>query len=291
VSTGLDYTAFIGSGASIYNARLDDEDNIISGSAWLFADRNIGSGLKTINTTIGHLEGRSVHGSIWLINQGHLIVGGVTENDGIRAEGRIEITAHSPMTVTESIEAGDIILTTEDNSDADHLTVQAGVNVISTAGSILLRAGDNLIIENGATVHAANTVELYVDFGNADPGIGGVLEMRGMVTGGMVRITGNSDNDIIPLIYAVSPTVINTLDGNDFIRLGSNADPDSNINGNIRNILRLVDIDGGPGYDSLYLDTTGEFDGVSGTVTGDTITGFNMGADAWFSIYALKTSI
>jgi hypothetical protein len=229
VSTGLDYTAFIGSGASILNARLDDEDNILSGAAWLFADGNIGSGTKAIKTTIDHLEGRSVHGSIWLINQGHLIIGGVTENEGITAEERIEITAHSPMTVTERIEAGDIILTTEDNSDADHLTVQNGVNVISSSGSILLRAGDNLIIEFGSTVNASDTVELYVDYGNADPGIGGVLFMNGLVTGTQVRIYGESDNDIIPITYALSPTWINTFGGDDLIMIGSNAAPGSNM--------------------------------------------------------------
>ncbi len=281
VATGIDYTAFIGSGASILNARLDDEDNIISGAAWLFADTNIGTSDRRIRTAIGNLEGRSVNGSIWLINQGHLIIGGATEADGIEAGLSLNITAHSPMTVTERIEAGDITLTTEDNTDSDHITIQTGVNVISTGGSIIMYSGDNIIIEDGANVNAAGNVELYVDFANADPGIGGVLEMLGLVTGTSVQIYGNSDDDIIPLTYTVSPTSIDTGAGDDIIFLGSNATPGSNIDGNVQNILEFIDIDGGAGSDSLYLDITGDVDGVTGTVTENSITGFNMGADGW----------
>ena len=72
VSTGMDFTAFIGSDGAIYNGRLDEEDNIISGSAWLFADGDIGAQDHWLKTAIGRLEGRSVDGSIWLENTGAL---------------------------------------------------------------------------------------------------------------------------------------------------------------------------------------------------------------------------
>ena len=63
--------------------------------------------------------------------------------------------------------------------------------------------------------------------------------MPGLVSGTSVEIYGNSDNDIIPLTYTISPTSIDTGAGDDIIYLGSNATPGSNINGNVQNILEF----------------------------------------------------
>ncbi|KPK77738.1 MAG: hypothetical protein AMJ79_02265 [Phycisphaerae bacterium SM23_30] len=281
VSTGLG-TAFIASAGRILNGNPGG-DNVVSGSTRLYASSDIGEQDNPLQTAVGRLEGKSVNGTVWIINTGHLTVGGVSEMEGITADGSVVIGAASPVTVTEKIQAGDIVVTAFDDADddgsdkVDDLIVKSGVTLWSTKGSVILQAGDDLFIKQGAIVQAADSVQLYVDYGNADIG-GGVIIIEGQVNGSKVEIFGENDDDIIPLTYTTSPTIVKTQGGNDIINIGSHATPNSNMGGTVNDIKAPLKVEGGPGSDQLNLDDTGDNEDNSGILTGASLTGLDMAA-------------
>jgi autotransporter-associated beta strand protein len=81
----------------------------------------------------------------------------------------------------------------------DDLTINAGVLVQSTGSSVTLNAGDNLIVAGNVT--SATVTAMNVDSGNSDAGLGGSLNITGVVTtpvigsGGGTFISGHTDND------------------------------------------------------------------------------------------------
>ena len=278
ISTGTDFTAFIGSDGAIYNGRLDEEDNITSGSAWLFANDDIGAQDRWLKTAIGRLEGRSVIGSVWLENTGELLVSATYLPEALRVGGSLQLTSNSPIIVDYDViaETGDIEMTSVDNSDNDDITVVAGVTMDAQNGSVLLQAGDNLIIEETAVVRAAGTVTLSVDHASQDPGIGGILLMYGQVTGTSITVFGSGDGDIFTLTNIISPTQVFARGGDDTLMVGSNATTTTNTGGHLHDIAALLDIDGGDGVDALFVDISGETEDVEGVVDTDAITGFGL---------------
>ena len=97
------------------------------------------------------------------------------------------------MNITAAI---DITLTAADNGAGDHLTVLAGREIVSTGGSINLRAGDNLIIQSNALIDAAQNVSLVADFGNTDAGTSSITVTDATVSAG-AAITGSATGNIL----------------------------------------------------------------------------------------------
>jgi len=278
-------TVFVASPERILNGKPTGA-NVLSGWTRLFAVSDIGREDHFLQTEVGHLEGTSVHGKVWIHNSGHLTVGGVSETEGITAEDSIVLSASSPVTISENMEAPQILVTATDDTndgDADHvddITVKAGVTLRAVAsagdpgsGTVILRAGDDLVIEEGATVAADSFVELHVDYGNADPGKGGAVYIPGSVTGSSVLIFGNEDNDAVFLNHNESPTFVTTRGGDDRIFLGSLAPEPGGV---VDLMNALITIDGGEGYDVLDVDETGDTADNTGTLTENTITGLCM---------------
>ncbi len=151
VSTAPGRTAFILGPQRIRNGNVAG-DNVVSGSTRLFAGGDIGEEDNKLMTSVGALEGQSTGGDVWIHNTGPVTIGGVSVADGFDVSGTLEITASSPVTVAETIQAASITILAKDDDDdigankADDIIVKAGVTVQSTAGSVTLQAGDNLII-------------------------------------------------------------------------------------------------------------------------------------------------
>ena len=202
--------------------------------------------------------------------------------EALRVGGSLELLSNSPINVEYDViaETGDIEMTSADSSDNDNITVFAEVTLDAQNGSVLLQAGDNLIIEETAVVRAAGTVEFRVDHTEdpavADPGTGGILLMHGRVTGTSVTVFGNGDGDVFSLTNIIVPTQVFARGGDDTLLVGSNATAATNTDGHLHDIAALLDIDGGDGIDALFVDITGETEDVEGIVDTDSINGFGM---------------
>lgn len=108
----------------------------------------------------------------------------------------------SAVTISsDDIQAADITIASTDEVDpsADFLTVDAGVTVRSTTGSVTLNAGDDLNLGVGATISAVSVVNLGLDTGDADSGTGSTATLQNMFGGTLVNVTGGPDNDSVVL--------------------------------------------------------------------------------------------
>ncbi|MBR9769849.1 MAG: LEPR-XLL domain-containing protein, partial [Gammaproteobacteria bacterium] len=167
-----DALAFVFSQGAIYSALGANETfNLLTAGVRLIAVKDVGTKSKVLTSRIGTLEGQSRDGKVYLNNTGHLTIHGL----GLTATGDIEITANSPITVTEDIVSadGDIVLTARENtSDAndneDYLHIEAGVT-LDAGRDILMTAGDDLLFKaNDIIVKAARHVVMKVDTPDED---------------------------------------------------------------------------------------------------------------------------
>lgn len=110
----------------------------------------------------------------------------------------IENTSASSVTLAADLLAnGSISVTSLDTAAAgDDLTVNAGVMVTSTTSSVVFQSGDNMLINATSTVAAGTTISFTIDFGDADPGTGAVLDMLGDVDAASLTVLGGPDSDI-----------------------------------------------------------------------------------------------
>jgi|GEM_PF-1593225 len=110
---------------------------------------------------------------------GGLTINGAT-NSGI---GTTSILTHSPLTIAANmIQAGTINLTAGESAAAnDHLTVDSGWTVQSTAGNVNLNAGDNVVLSSTSTVQS-NTGAVNVTAGSGDTDDIGSVSLAGVVS-------------------------------------------------------------------------------------------------------------
>ncbi|HRY20659.1 MAG TPA: calcium-binding protein, partial [Flexilinea sp.] len=299
VTTGMDVIAFITAPAgSILNGAATGISNIISGKTKLFAANNIGAADNKLISEVGGLEGTATNGGVWIYNNGKLVLSSVTgSGPAVHGKGDIEIISGCPETIATDIisDSGSIKIWAKDDDGAvgesgnvlpDDLTVKSGVTLRTVAQGtfILLSAGDDLIIEEGASLIAAGDIILRADANTIDasgelnpeidavntdhdPDRGANVELHGTYIVGAdnrVYVQTYDNNDIINL-YASLRSRVTTGAGNDQIRFfGSSALTDGGV------------IDGGSGFDMLdytgydsginiHLTDTGTIDGFKGS--------------------------
>jgi Ca2+-binding RTX toxin-like protein len=271
VGTGAGYTAFIQSPGKILNGNPGGA-NVVSGATRLYAASGIGEQGNPLRTEVGKLEAYSETGDVWISNTGPLTVDGVSDTKGIFAGGSLVITASNPVTVTEKIEAADIVIESEDGpGETDDILVPDSVTIWSKEGKVSLRAGDDPIIGEGAIIKAATVVELFGDYGNADPGVGSTIAPHGQIDAPLARIFGEADNDLFDLKDVSVPAGVSGGDGIDTLMgpaqvnsweiLGPNT-------GKLNEIFAFDSVEnltGGTGDDTFYFRGQGS---VSGLVDG-----------------------
>jgi len=262
---------------------------------WLFASDDIGEDGNYITTEVGNIESWSVSGSTWVLNKGTLGVGGVPETPGgagMQSGESIYLGAESPVTVKEDmisgvggVAPGEIVIVAIDDNvdtdvdgtgtpldesdDADFLRVKSGITIQSTDSYVWLLAGDDLIIEEGATIQAATTVELFGDYGNADLGIGATIAPRGEIIATSVEIYGEGDDDVFDLRNLSVPATVSGGGGIDSLLapdgdntweiLGPNT---GNLNGSFVSFNDVESLTGGSGDDTFYFRGQGSVDGI-----------------------------
>ena len=242
-------------------AILDDNDSsavdIIAQDLVLNAQGgDIGSINDAIESQVGRLDG-SATGGIWLNNQGALTIGGVSELDGVFATtGPIEITANSPLTVAgDVIATGNITLTaTESAAAGDDFLLVEGNTVASTAGSVEIRAGDNVDI--AGDINALLAIGIFGDFGNLDTA-GTIITVRTALASPTNRIFGDIDDDTLTLHSsgAASRVELNGEAGQDTVNVRATG------------AGSITDIRGGANTDTINLGSLGNsLDGLLGDI-------------------------
>ena len=178
------------------------------GTLIIDAAAGIATGANPLDTEVTDLEAHGGSGGIWVINTGGLTIddldaGIALADDGATADADIVITATSPLTVAADVvsSTGDILLTATDSGVGDDLEVLSTFTVEATAGTVTLRAGDDLTLEDSSTVRAGSTITLLGDFGNTDPSVGTTISLFGTLdasgTSGSITVEGEADDDLI----------------------------------------------------------------------------------------------
>ena len=271
--------AYLAAHGSILNG---EASSVIRGAAAILrSDTGLGSSSDSLHTQVQNFEG-TVTGDMWIHNSGALFVGGASDdpNGETTATGSIRITASSPVTViADMISVGDNIITSTDKlATGDDITVKSGVTVQSTAGRVVLRSGDNVIIESGSVLSALGDVEIYGDYADADPGVGSIIDLHGTITGSSVQVYGNADDDLIIVPGIGVNTTIHTAGGDDRIYVGSNANQAENSGGLMSGIQAVLAVYGGAHGtgDTLVIDDSGNTGAGGGSINAGDITGFGM---------------
>src|SRR5262249_8407824 len=76
---------------------------------------------------------------------------------------------------------------------------------ITATGSVLLRVGDDVSTPDIAVITAGTNIDIFGDFGNADPGFGTNMDLRGTITprsgaANRTSLFGHSDVDTFNLL-------------------------------------------------------------------------------------------
>lgn len=130
-----------------------------------------------LNTTSGNVRLEDLSGGLTIGTVGTLVGG---TNNG----GATTIETHSPLTIAANVSSlGNVSLNALNNTIVDDLTLNSGVTVSSTSGSILLTAGHDIIMNANSlvTVNGTNTITAAAgeDFTNA------VLDADGQQNGSL----------------------------------------------------------------------------------------------------------
>jgi hypothetical protein len=180
------------------------------------ATTGIGSAANPLKTAVTNLAFNNTGGLVNVTNTGSLTIASVaglatSTNTGTTTT----LVAASPIIFSvNTTSAGTLTATATDSAaTGDDITVNANITVQSTAGDVNLRAGDNVTLNAGSLVQAAGAINIAVDFGNADPGVGGTATFAGasLSAPGGATVTGGADNDTFNL--SPSATTAIAVDG------------------------------------------------------------------------------
>jgi Ca2+-binding RTX toxin-like protein len=249
----------------------NDHINLAGGRGYPSLDLEGGPGTDTIGFT-GDVRSR---GSIRMVADR---IGG-----GVRRPGR------TPLTIAGNITAsGTISLTTTDNGPAsgdDDITVNAGVSVTSTGGSVTLGSGDAIVLQAGSSLNANQALTLNTDVSNTDATPNGDVLADGDLhaTNGAISITTGSGADTVRLAGAITSgttSSISTGAGNDTVDVrGSTIFPGTADGGadtdtvDFTNAGSSVTADLAGGVGNRFTGALSNFENAIGSPFGDTLRG------------------
>ena len=205
--------------------------------------------------------------------------------------GRLNITADQNIYITEAsgglaigaitTQTGDARLTVRETAaSGEDLLLDSAASVTAQAGSVTLRAGDNLTIRADGRIEAQQTITLLGDYLNPDdaaavpdPGTGTAIDIDGQLRATDILIAGAEGDDLVDLhVQAlIGDTRVEGRGGSDEIRVD-----------------RLPSLDetkrGARDRDTLTLDGQADSDRYIVNITGETtdyvINVFDSGPDA-----------
>jgi hypothetical protein len=210
----------------------------------------------------------------------------------------------------ESTHLGSTELSTGSGSDLLHVqsiagptTIRSGgnddtINVGSTAPSLggnVNGIGSELTLDGEAGTDSVNIDDSGDSFANIGELTGSTLNGLGMA--GTIRYQafeslrldlGQGDDTLSVRSISV-PTTVNAGAGQDSIRVGSLAPA---TGGNVNAIAALLTIAGDEGADTLHVDDSGDTEGNTGTLTGNSLSGLGMtGSIVYGGLEALNIAL
>ena len=130
--------------------------------------------------------------------------------------GRISVTAGSGGVLVDesSVSAVDVALAAPDlagSNDNVQLVNSATVQATGTAaGRVVIQAGDDVTIESGTAIRAGGAIAIQSDSGDADPGVGAMIDIGGTLQSdvAIALLEGNRDADTFVVGPAVSTDIL-----------------------------------------------------------------------------------
>jgi hypothetical protein len=257
---------------AVIDGTASEQADIASPELRLLAASGIGAA-DDLDIAAGQLTFFNSLGAVNISNTGPLTLG-FSQNTGTTTT----VSTTSPLTVSSVSSAGDLTLSAGDSAaSGDDLTVLGGT-VQSTAGSVILSAGDDLLLNAFANIIAAGNISIAVDAGNADPGVGGTADIRnGTLSAGSISLIGQGDGDT--LLGGAAGENFFGGGGDDLIAGGGG---NNALNGGLGN--DTADYSAAPGAVSINVATGGSngyggtdgfagIESVNGSSFADTLTG------------------
>ncbi len=198
---------------SVIDGTAGEQADITVANLQFLAFAGVGTG-DDIDTAVQVVASSGVNGGFNLVNTGDLIVGSVDSVDGVSATsgGNLAITATGSLTINEGVLGSNVILSTIDSASAGQdIVINAGGNIFSLSNSLVISAGDDLIVAAQLGMAGAAPILLTVDAGGADVA-GGTLDLSAAVftTANAVTLTGGSGADN----FIVAPYAGNVINVN-----------------------------------------------------------------------------
>ena len=161
----------------------------------------------------------------------------------------------TPTLSVGSTSTGNVRVTDRVGPTVSQFEIVSGADIIAEAGSqlssndaVILRAADNVQLLYGSETFA-NTLSLFVDGPDSDPGVGAFGTVNEGVFAGSTTVNGNGDADTLTGNYDAN--TLNGLGGADTLR---GFDGDDMLNGG----TGADTMDGGLGNDIYFVDNAGD---------------------------------
>lgn len=215
--------------------------DITSAALALASATGIGTPGQRLQLSVSNFEANGGTGGVYVENTGALIIGGAdaTMTGVTTAGGDIEIFSKSPLTVDEAVTntgGGDIWLAATGTTAADDLTLNANVTATGGNGSIVLAAGDDVIVTGSRTVSAAGSGDVTVAAG--ENFIDEEIDQDGNADGDLTMTSGttfSSTNGQVNL-YATSDIALGAASTSDIVRLQAGSGAITDLNGPAANV-------------------------------------------------------
>ena len=182
----------------VVDGTAGEQADITVANLQFLAFAGVGTG-DDIDTAVQVVASSGVNGGFNLVNTGDLIVGSVDSVDGVSATsgGNLTITATGSLTINEGVLGSNVILSTIDSASAGQdIVINAGGNIFSLSNSLVISAGDDLIVAAQLGKSGAAAILLTVDAGGSDVA-GGTLDLSAAIfsTPNAATLTGGSGAD------------------------------------------------------------------------------------------------
>ncbi|QDU31369.1 Hemolysin, chromosomal [Anatilimnocola aggregata] len=260
IAAGVAGDVFLTAATAITDLDATNPD-ITADDLVLLSTTGVGTLADPLETVSSNLEAVGGTGGVFIANSGDLTVGGIDALViGVSATGTgIAISTIGNLDVSEDViasgAAADVMLSTVDQlALTQNLTVNSGVTVQSTGGSVTLNAGDALEVQAGGSASAGTFLTLNVDLGGADPLNGATVDLFGSLTAnnGDVTLTTGSEADAVTL----TGTITANAAGDITISLGAGTDQfnaATTATAVLTASLNTITINGGNGNDTILL--------------------------------------
>jgi Ca2+-binding RTX toxin-like protein len=222
--TGSYGTLSLSTGGGILDGTGTEQADLTVNSLALRSANGIGAA-DDLDTAVSLLAFNNTIGAVNIVNTGPLTIGSV---DGLASSSNTgtttSITTTSPLTFAANVATtADSTYTAGETSDpptaADDLTIGNGVVVSVTAGSLALRAGDDIILQSGSAASASGNV--VVTAGAADLDGRGAISLAGNISAG-TTVTLQSLQGISQTAGAVTGNDLAVAAGGPVLLTGSN---------------------------------------------------------------------